>query len=52
MANLRDVEKKFRQVLEPDPDAPITDWLCSECKVIVPVKERCRHCGKTETDKT
>ncbi len=35
---------------EPDPDAKPVDWFCDQCKVIVPLKQRCRHCGKTESD--
>lgn len=31
-------------------DAPPVDWFCHQCKVSVPLKQRCRHCGKTETE--
>lgn len=36
----------------PDPDEKPKDWYCQNCSEVVPIGERCRACGKTETDDT
>lgn len=37
---------------EPDSDAKPKDWFCDSCKIIVPIRGRCKVCGKTEREKT
>ena len=32
---------------DPDDDK----WICARCKIVVPIGERCRHCGKTERER-